>query len=217
VWRRNPCPAGETYLGSSTIGRGLALLPCFAGMGVQGHTLVAVDAATGRSRWSRKLDLPIFSAVPVVAGDRVFAVGGGEGTGDEASEVFALDVRTGAQLWRTTIDEFLGLTAPATDGKLLYLLDTSGTLRALDPATGEVVWTNFTDVPGFNGQAVVANGVVYTASFNGVVEAFDGRDGRRLFTTELGVMVHGAAPVVAGGTLYIQSNSNGLYALRPPA
>jgi outer membrane protein assembly factor BamB len=217
VWRRKPCPTGETYLGMATVGRGLAFLPCFAGMGVQGHTLVAVDAAAGRTRWSRKLDMPTFSAVPVVAGDRVFAVGGGDGTtGEEDSEVFALDVRTGAQLWRTTIDEFVGLGAPATDGQLLYLLDTSGTLRALDPATGEIEWTNFTDVPGHNGQAVVANGVVYTASFDGTVEAFDTRDGRRLFTTELGVTVHGAAPVVAGGTLYIQTSDNMLVALRPP-
>jgi len=220
VWRRAPCPNGESLAGGSpTVGRGVAVVRCFAGEGVIGHTLVAVDAATGRPRWATELETSILGSVPVIAGDRVFVGGGGLGF-DEVrppGEVFCLDIRTGALLWRTTIPEPVGISATSTDGDGLYVLDTSGVLRRLDPATGAIEWTNWTEPPGSNGAPAVANGVISTASFSGRVEAFDTRDGRRLFTTELGQTVHGATPVVANGTLYVNTSANGLVALRPPA
>lgn len=222
VWRRAPCPSGETLAGSApTVGHGIAVVRCFAGEGVIGHSLVAVDAATGRPRWATELDTSILSSVPVIAGGRVFVGGGGLGFDGvlPPGEIFCLDSRTGAVLWRTTIPEFVGIAATSADGDGLYVLDSSGVLRGLDPATGAIEWTNWTEAPGSNGAPAVANGVVYTASFTGVVEAFDTRDGRRLFTTQLGEgrMAHGATPVVAGGALYVNSSDQGLFALRPPA
>jgi alcohol dehydrogenase (cytochrome c) len=125
----------------------------------------AVDARTGRPFWRYRRELPndlTYGAIsPVNRGfgilaDRLFMV-----TPD--AHVLALDAKTGAVLWDTTMADYkIGYAATAAplviDGKVIVGISggdfpTRGFLDAYDPATGARVWRFYTvPAPGEPGS-----------------------------------------------------------------
>src|SRR5262249_46622116 len=101
--------------------------------------IVALDAATGRRLWDRRVQGE-YPAVRAVAADgRVFAV---ERRGDASGEeLVARDGTTGDEIWRTAVP------LPAEPGAIevalgaVYLVGEDGLLRAFDAATGAPGWT----------------------------------------------------------------------------
>jgi len=81
---------------------------------------------------------------------------------------------------------------------------TKGKLRALDAATGAVVWEAAADS---NAGASVANGVVYASSQDGEWVAFDARNGQLLWSVTISGNCGGdcvkAVPVVSNGKLFL--------------
>lgn len=93
-----------------------------------------------------------------------------------------------------------------------YFEDT-GTIYALDVATGTTRWTFETDRYGalFSPPTVV-NDTVYIGSGDGGVYALDTEEGTQQWRYEIGHDIW-APPVVADRTVYVASNGGGLYAL----
>ncbi len=98
-------------------------------------TLFAVDAATGRQRWSRWLGDPLMSQ-PAAANGRVFSGhirdGGGYG-------FTAMDLDTGRVLWTRAISADV-MNAPVLDGESVFFTTMDGVVWRLDQANGRRAW-----------------------------------------------------------------------------
>ena len=95
---------------------------------LEGGTLIAIDLERGRVRWQ----VPLATSVPPATGDgMVFAAAGGE--------VIALDQRSGAVLWRSTVPS--PLAGPVYwDGGWILGSTNAGDLVALRALDGQVLW-----------------------------------------------------------------------------
>jgi outer membrane protein assembly factor BamB len=89
----------------------------------------------------------------------------------------------------------------------------AGAVRAIDPATGNVLWEHGTSQPVI---AAIAydDGLVIDAQ-GSVIEALDAATGHSLFTYQTGGPIY-SAPSIYHGTIYAGSTDNRLYALRLP-
>lgn len=105
---------------------------------------VEARAPSGRARWSTETDATElgFHGSPTVVGDTAY-VGGYDGA------LYALDIRTGELLWKTTASQLGGTLAVGSspayhDGVLYFIVEygnpSSGALWAIDPADGEPLW-----------------------------------------------------------------------------
>jgi outer membrane protein assembly factor BamB len=85
-----------------------------------------------------------------------------------------------------------------------------GSVRALDPATGAILWERPTTGPVI-GALAYANGLVYSGS-GSVLEAIDAASGHVLYSYNLGSPIYGS-PVIAGGTIYIGNLAGKVFAI----
>lgn len=169
-------------------------------------TVAALDAKTGRKRWSRTLKTPLRSAPAAVPGI-VLVI-----TVD--SQLFALDAATGNILWRHRgIQEtasLLGTVIPAVDAGRVVVAYPSGEIYALSLREGSVLWTDSLILPrrttalgaftGVGGDPVIADGIVYTVSRNGLLAANDLASGQRVW--EQPIASH-STPFVSGDFLFV--------------
>src|SRR4029450_11519304 len=141
-----------------------------------------------------------------IAGDTLFI--GTSFTSEGALDppvVYALDLATGRQRWRTVLDRGTDLqwAAPVVDGGQVLVADTlshegsapTSHLHALDAATGRRRWTADLHAPPpgfFNDPPVLAGGLAYLPTTSGMLLAVDTRSGREVWRDERGF------PVLAG-------------------
>jgi outer membrane protein assembly factor BamB len=106
-------------------------------------SVLALDAADGRLLWRREIVNPlapypfspqgISSVAPISADGMVLAV-------DVTGRVYGLDAETGAEVWDQALNDPSPLTPPVLAGDHLLVPTNSGTLYAVDPATGHLVF-----------------------------------------------------------------------------
>ncbi|QHI95647.1 PQQ-binding-like beta-propeller repeat protein [Aristophania vespae] len=187
LWRRQPAK----HTRSTNLGGGIAL---------EGDTLyivdgvaqaLAVDAATGRIKWTANIVTPGRSAPTVKNGLVVFT------TIDQ--RLYALDAKTGRQIWTyqaTDINTGLfGAAAPAIVDGIILAGFGSGELVALRATSGELVWSDslgggngrgaMLDFACIRGAPVIKDGTAYAVSMSQVMVAIDLRSGRRLWEREV--------------------------------
>lgn len=137
------------------------------------------------------------TADPVVADGRVFTL-------DSGSTVTAVST-AGAKLWSSSLSLAQDGSNDASGGGLAYgdgkLIVTSGfgVVRALDPATGGVIWEQELDAPA-TGAPSISRGLVYVVAGDNVAWAIDAKDGRVVWQLDGSADVNnvsgGAAPAV---------------------
>lgn len=124
-------------------------------LGTEGH-LLCLDAVNGKVIWSRafKKDFGVktplwgFAAHPLLDGDKLICLVGGNGT---AAVAFHKD--TGKELWRSLSAKDPGYAAPTiieAAGRRQLVIWTADAVNALDPETGQPLWS----VPSKIRQAV---------------------------------------------------------------
>lgn len=64
--------------------------------------------------------------------------------------------------------------------------DHVGTLRALDPVSGKIVWEHKEEFPLWAGTLATAGGLVFTGTSDGYVKAFDAKTGKELWKFQTG-------------------------------
>jgi outer membrane protein assembly factor BamB len=107
--------------------------------------------------------------------------------------------------------------APVIGGGMLYVVDTAGTIEALDAATGARRWSHPLDVAkdmraaNFGGGATFADGKVYATSGAGDVVALNAADGSEIWRVKPGGPLRGS-PTVAFNAVYVMSQDNEIYA-----
>jgi outer membrane protein assembly factor BamB len=115
-------------------------------LGSEGH-LACLNIADGKKVWAKELKdeyktksaLWGYAAHPLIDGDKIITLAGGEG-----SHVVALNKKTGAEIWKSQSQEEQGYVPPSiieVGGKRQLLIGGPKALRALNPDTGERIWT----------------------------------------------------------------------------
>jgi outer membrane protein assembly factor BamB len=164
----------------------------------RGDRIVAVSARDGKRLWQFRTTEPV-GGNPTVANGTLYVA-------SDAGVLYALDARTGAKEWSRGTGT-VG-ASPVVVNDTLYVPGGS-TLYALDPETGEIV---FTTQAGGGSSPAVADGTVYVGG-GGSITAIDAETGTREWTfTEPGGRVE-SAPAVVNGTVYAGSHDDSLYAV----
>jgi outer membrane protein assembly factor BamB len=174
---------------------------------------VALDYATGATRWSRPLSSPSESS-PLLDHGRVFF-------GSQNGAVYALNAGNGSVLWTYHAPGAVK-ASPSLSGGTLYFGDYSGHIQAISEATGRRVWISGSGGALFgNGTfystAAVIYGRVFLGNTDGRIYAYDAFTGALDWAVQTGAYVY-ASPAVTnapglGPTLYLGSYDGTFYAL----
>lgn len=170
----------------------------------------AIDTASGRVLWDKKLDRPLSGGVG--AGSGLVLVG------DLRGNLFALDAASGNQRWRVNIGSEI-LAAPAANGPVVVVQAQDARLLGLDATSGATLWQYTTDSPALTlrgtASPVITESTVITGFANGKVVALNPANGVVLWEdrlalpkgrTELERMVDvDAAPLLVGDVVYVTS------------
>jgi outer membrane protein assembly factor BamB len=172
------------------------------------------------------------TAPPIVEGGRIYVL-------DAQAHVYALDARTGTQLWDVNLapqgpeDDFtmFGLFGKdmsidpskgfgggtAFDAGRLFVTTGFGSVFALDTATGKQVWKTDLEVPIVNAP-VASAGRVFVSSEDNHFVALSERDGHVLWDhqgiSESAGILTSTSAAVAGDTVIVPYTSGELYAVR---
>ena len=171
-----------------------------------GGEIVALEASSGETLWTRNIGSPSDSA-PAVAGDLVYL-----GTRDH--RLLALDRNSGELRWENNLGNIV-LGSPIVSNGTLYIGSTNGALEALDAATGEPRWS--ADANGWVVAHTATDGaIVAAASLGERFVTVDPATGRRLLVFHSGTPVAGG-PVIADGRAFLATNRGAVWALDPSA
>ncbi len=211
---------------SSPIGLIGSVAPAIAGgLVVAGFASGAVDAlheGSGDAAWTASLargsvrknltDVASIVALPVIAGERVFAISAGGG-------MVSLDLPSGRRLWSRQVS---GQQTPWLAGEWLFLVSDQQRLAALSRTTGQVRWV--TQLPRFRNEKqgigplvwmgpVLAGGRLLLAGTNREWVSVDPLSGAIVGRERLPAPA-AVAPVVAAGTVLMVADDGALLALR---
>jgi outer membrane protein assembly factor BamB len=173
----------------------------------------ALDARTGKERWSFDPHSHIESSPLVVGGDVYF--------GDDDGYLWAVNGGTGKVAWKVDLGAPVKASPSFHDG-IVYVGDYAGRIHAVGADSGRQRWTlDTTELPpggdgGFYSSPAIALGHLYEARDDGPIFATT-LDGRAAWHFETGGHVYGS-PAVAyvrglGPTVFIGSYDDKLYAL----
>lgn len=171
------------------------------------YPVVALDAENGEEMWRRNLEEGTFTT-PAVR-DGVLYVGSQNGT------MHALDAVDGSTVWNHSAEgephpdplvRYAGVTSSATvDDEAVYYGDYAGGFRALDAATGDVLWETSFELQ-FGSSASVAGEVLYVGNYDGTLYALDGSDGDVLWRHDTGSRITKSSPLVSDGKVLVGSH-----------
>ncbi|MBS0235217.1 MAG: PQQ-binding-like beta-propeller repeat protein [Proteobacteria bacterium] len=205
----------ETTVGLGGYGGGLAAdngrLYVANGYGV----VAAMDPATGKSIWSKNLDVPV-RAAPTAAGDRLYVI-----TID--GRFYCLSGIDGSELWAARglpqSASLMTSTSPAVTDDVVVVPYPSGDIMAFKLSDGSTVWTenlartrqtsqiaSMSDVA----RPAIDNGVVFAIGHAGRMVAAKAKTGDRLWSLSI---PGSEPPCVAGGSVYVVDTGGRLMAL----
>ncbi|WP_428925391.1 PQQ-binding-like beta-propeller repeat protein [Marinibacterium sp. SX1] len=175
--------------------------------------LVALDAATGGTRWVQELDAT-GSGKPMVVGDLVYVVAGDD-TG------WAVERSNGRIRWQLSVTEsianVLGAPAPALADDLVVFAFGSGDIvgafrqgglrRWNSTVAGQRPGRSAARIGDVTGAPMVVGNTVYVGNASGRIAALDASTGERRWTAPFGAITQ-VWP--AGGSLFALTDSNQL-------
>jgi outer membrane protein assembly factor BamB len=186
--------------------------PLFAdGMVVVGdwsHDIYAFTAASGRVRWHFKAGGLVKGAI-ALSGRRVFF-------GSYDTHVYALDARTGKQLWRASSQPRIGRTGtfyanPAVAYGRIYLGATDGKMYSYGATSGKLRWSNGTGDFIYS-SAAVWRGNVMVGSYDGSFYSFNAATGDVRWRFNADGKISGS-PTVIDGVVYFSTLNGKTYGL----
>lgn len=137
-------------------------------VGARDGYLYAIDAASGRRRWSFNHEISWVNSSPAVSGGIVYA-----GSSD-GRFIHAVDVDTGEEIWRLETPSIVW-SSPAIVAGMLYVGDGAGLIHAVDRLSGERRWS-YRVGNRILSSPVPSNGILYFGSDDGGVYALRGGD-----------------------------------------
>jgi outer membrane protein assembly factor BamB len=176
-------------------------------VGYSDGTFVCYGTEDGRLIWAKQLSdknsrFTDISATPLIVNNVIY-ISSADG------RTFALEPNDGVTLWST--ERGGPNDAAHEDGRLF--VSGAGTVSALDPASGAVIWEQKLEEQVETSAPAVKDGVVVVVSTKDKIFALDAGTGEVRFKRYLGRGTFGR-PVIAGKTLYIFTNSSHMHAFR---
>jgi outer membrane protein assembly factor BamB len=188
--------------------------------GLQRGGVARVALDDGAIRWWKYLPAPSdtgrrsLTLEPALAGD-VLAAASRDGP------TFGYRIADGALVWTLPIaPELLGgfggpsqeLAPLASNGKLIFVGSSQGRIRAVDPATGNIVWQR---PPGFGGTGWLAADSTHLAAIFplGDMQLISADDGKLVVHVSKEVITARMTPLMTKDRIYF-SGEYGLYAIR---
>jgi outer membrane protein assembly factor BamB len=156
----------------------------------------ALDPATGRARWRRRLT-PVFSSP--AAAELVVIVGTDEGA------LSALDAESGESRWSLTLGGRIRAT-PAVAGGVAFVGDFSGRVVAARTRDGSVLWTSELGHQVYS-SACLAAGLCVVGCNDGHVHGLDAATGEARFATQTRGPVIGST--VSLGERFVAASTDG--------
>ena len=206
LWR-----AGE----SARIG-GLAFNEQTVYVGTENGAIIAMDSATGETRWSHSVEGEILSA-PVVS-EGVLVVNTGAGT------LFGIDADSGEQLWLNESDvpplTLRGISAPIAANGGTIVGTPTGKIQVNIIDSGLVAWetaitkpagaTELERIVDVDVTPLMYGGIIYAISYNGTLAAIELRSGRVIWKREYGSY---RDVTLSDNTLFVVDNKSIVYGL----
>jgi outer membrane protein assembly factor BamB len=231
------CPDAET---SPAVHDGIM----FAGLGIGGTAVIALNADTGAEVWRRSTPYPVFGPPTVVAGSVIVGMGNGdfvnsaadikasvlarlrkEGKSEEEISVVGKTLGTGGEIW--CLDEKSGdvqwtykvpdtvLGAIAVDKDRLYFGARDGYVYCLSRA-GALLNRWNARAPLLTSPAI-SGGHLYVVTQQGTLFGLRAADFERVWEARLGfVGPFISSPAVAWGHVYVGSERDGLLCIGKP-
>lgn len=160
--------------------RGETVVATVAGSDPDLPIVTALDAASGERMWQVEPEVLAAGATSGVIQGETFAVG----LPDRA--VHAFNLADGSSRW--TSRPFFSLPSPfgggaAYEGDFVFIFfgDSTGDVRRLDGATGELVWDYPLNSAVLRSSPVVSGSAVVVGLRDGAIVALDGASGEQLF------------------------------------
>ena len=212
LWKTQLPHVNQHGQGSSpALAGGLLIVNCD---GFDDAFVVALDTATGRTRWRRPRRTPFSQAystpleIQIGGASQVVSVG--------ASYTTSLDPATGREIWRVFYrDGFSNVPRPVFAHGLVFI--TTGfqqpSLLAVradgsgDVTKTHVVWSTSRAVP-LTPSPIVVGDLLFMVNDTGIASALDARSGESRWVQRLDGN-YSASPVAAGGRIYFV-NEDGL-------
>jgi outer membrane protein assembly factor BamB len=113
------------------------------------------------------------------------------------------EFETNAAIWAT----------PVMNGSRLYMVSQDHTLYALNPSTGDLVWSLDLGAATVNSPALDDNGMLYIGTFGSKVIAIDAAAGEIAWEIETRDWVWGSPVIGEDGVLYVTDLGANLYAI----
>ena len=164
--------------------------------------------STGKLRWVAKVGAKVKGAV-AISGNRLYV-------GDYGGHLYALDVRTGKQLWRGSSQQRLGgrgqfYSTPTAAYGRVYLGSTDGKVYSFGATTGSVRWSHGTGGNVYSSPAVWQQRV-FVGSYSGRFYAFDAATGDVKWQFKANGPISGS-PTVMDGVVYFATLKQRTYGL----
>lgn len=153
--------------------------------------LHAIDAESGKDRWTFQAGRPILHSA-AAASERVI-FGAADGI------VYAVNAKDGSVAWKVQTESAVW-NAPACADGVAYIGSRDGNLYAIDIASGQQRWKGACGAPLFNSPAIdLKNSRVLIGAEDMIVRAFALTNGRPLWTSPKlqGCSLRGYHPVIA--------------------
>jgi outer membrane protein assembly factor BamB len=158
-WR--PVQLLSAQVSSMGVADGWLYVSSLQGAGQPSGELYAIDGATGRIAWryrgpSGRQIGPVSMSDGVVYAE------------SDADGIYALDARTGAQIWH--VDGPPSYAPPAIVGGAIYLTNPDGLVTAFDRSDGHQLW-EFTVGSGGNMHVAISGGLIFLGDATGTLMA----------------------------------------------
>ena len=153
-------------------------------------------------KWSKDLGSETDSS-PVIVND-VLYIGNTYG-------VYALDAKTGTELWSYRTDGFVK-AVPAVSNGVVYIGADDKKFYALDAKNGTLIWKNDIALNGYTASATVVGNTVYAIPKDGTFYAFDTSNGNIVWSTLVGKIVE-SSPAIGEGIIAFGTDGGAIIAL----
>jgi len=168
------------------------------------YNLYALDLK-GQLQWTFEADQSIWGA-PVSDGTNIYF-------GTLGRKVYAVDAKTGKQVWMQVLDGAVLGSPVLGSAKDLYLGTYGGTLYALNASDGKTLWSKPASTWIWSGP--VSDGTnLYVGDANGKLVAYPVAGGNKLWEKDLNGAIVGS-PCICGGKIVVGTEAGTVYFIDP--